>query len=250
MKIGAQFFTLRESCKNLEDFAETLKKVRDIGYRYVQISGTCAYEAEWLANELKKNDLKCVLTHTPPAQMSEDISKVIENHNILDCEYVGLGMHMFEDGREQECFDEMVALYKSVTKALKDGGKYFMYHNHAFEFKKLGDKLIIERIAEAFDKDELGFTLDSYWVQVGGGDPADWIKKLSGRVTCIHLKDYAYGPKMAVVGEGNINFDRIFKEAEAAGTEYMLVEQDDCNGEDPFECLRRSYNNLKAWGFE
>lgn len=55
---------------------------------------------------------------------------------------------------------------------------------------------------------------------------------------------------MAVVGEGNINFDRIFKEAEAAGTEYMLVEQDDCNGEDPFECLRRSYNNLKAWGFE
>jgi len=62
--------------------------------------------------------------------------------------------------------------------------------------------------------------------------------------------DYACGRKMAVVGEGNINFARVFEKAEAAGTAYMLVEQDDCNGEDPFECLRRSYENLHAWGFQ
>jgi len=30
----------------------------------------------------------------------------------------------------------------------------------------------------------------------------------------------------------------------------MLVEQDDCNGEDPIECLRRSYQYLTACGFE
>ena len=55
---------------------------------------------------------------------------------------------------------------------------------------------------------------------------------------------------MAVVGEGNINFDRVFEKAEAGGTQYMLVEQDDCNGEDPFDCLQRSYRYLKAQGFE
>ena len=54
---------------------------------------------------------------------------------------------------------------------------------------------------------------------------------------------------MAVVGEGNINFDRVFTCAEKAGTKYMLVEQDDCNGEDPFECLKRSYEYLKSRGF-
>ena len=32
--------------------------------------------------------------------------------------------------------------------------------------------------------------------------------------------------------------------AEAAGTRYMLVEQDDCHVEDPIECLRRSYVNV------
>ena len=77
-----------------------------------------------------------------------------------------------------------------------------------------------------------------------------WIEKLSGRVPVIHLKDFAYGKKMAVVGEGNINFDRVFATAENAGTQYMLVEQDDCNGENPFDCLKRSYDYLKSKGFK
>ena len=98
--------------------------------------------------------------------------------------------------------------------------------------------------------DEMGFTLDTFWVQAGGGDPAQWLEKLSGRVPCIHLKDYAYGRKMAVIGEGNINFDRVFEKAESAGTEYMLVEQDDCNGEDPLDCLKRSYKYLHSLGFK
>ena len=124
-----------------------------------------------------------------------------------------------------------------------------MYHNHDGEFKKHNGKLIIESLSEDFSPDEMGFTLDTFWVQAGGGDPAKWIERLSGRVPCIHLKDYAYGRKMAVIGEGNINFDRVFEKAEAAGTEYMLVEQDDCNGEYPFDCLKRSYEFLKSRGF-
>ena len=54
---------------------------------------------------------------------------------------------------------------------------------------------------------------------------------------------------MEAVGDGNLNFDRIFQMAEAAGTQYMLVEQDNCNGEDPFDCLKRSYDFLTAHGF-
>lgn len=52
------------------------------------------------------------------------------------------------------------------------------------------------------------------------------------------------------MGEGNINFDRVFASAENAGTQYMLVEQDDCNGENPFDCLKRSYDYLKSKGFK
>jgi len=95
----------------------------------------------------------------------------------------------------------------------------------------------------------MGFTLDTYWVQAAGADPALWLEKLAGRIPCIHLKDYGFDRSMQPVGEGNINFDRVFAKAEAGGTQYMLVEQDNCNGEDPIECLRRSYEYLKACGF-
>jgi len=125
-----------------------------------------------------------------------------------------------------------------------------MYHNHDQEFKRLGGKLVLERLMEDMPADLMGFTLDTFWVQAGGGDSAQWLERLRGRIPCIHLKDFAYGRKMAVVGEGNINFGRVFEKAEAGGTKYMLVEQDDCNGEDPMDCLRRSYLYLKAQGFE
>ena len=248
MEIGAQFYTIREYCKNLDDFAESIKKVADIGYKYVQISGTCAFEPQWLKEQLDKNGLQCVLTHTPADKLLGETKQVVLDHDTLGCKYVGLGHFGFDETNENCTLEAFTNKYKPVVTTLKENGKYFMYHNHDGEFRKIGNKLILEHLKDLFTPDEMGFTLDTYWVQAGGGDPAQWIKKLSGRVPCIHLKDYAFGGKMAVVGEGNLNFERIFQMAEKAGTKYMLVEQDDCYGENPFDCLRRSYQNLKTFG--
>ena len=249
MQIGAQFYTIRDFCKTPEDLALSLRKVADIGYKTVQISGTCPYDPQWLAQQLKENDLKCVLTHIPADRLQADAAAVAKDHDVFGCDYVGLGGYGFHLPEDEEFMGGFLKAYLPVAETLKANGKYFMYHNHAHEFKKENGRLILEQIAESMPSDLMGFTVDSYWVQVGGGDPAQWIEKLSGRVPCIHLKDCAYGQKMAVVGEGNINFDRVFEKAEAGGTQYMLVEQDDCHGEDPFECLRRSYEYLRACGF-
>ncbi|MBE5809885.1 MAG: sugar phosphate isomerase/epimerase [Clostridiales bacterium] len=246
MQIGAQFFTVRNQCQTLEDFALTLRKVADIGYKTVQISGTCPYEAEWLREQLAINDLKCVLTHIPVPRLTGETAQVIADHHVFDCPHIGLGWYAFN---ETDTYEAFMATYPQVAKIIREGGRYFMYHNHDQEFQKLGKKLILEKLAEEIPASIMGFTLDTFWVQAGGGDPAQWIANLAGRVPAIHLKDFAYGRKMAVVGEGNINFDRVFTEAEKAGTKYLLVEQDDCNGEDPIECLRRSYEYLKACGF-
>ena len=54
---------------------------------------------------------------------------------------------------------------------------------------------------------------------------------------------------MEAVGSGNLNWDAIFAAAEDSRVDYMLVEQDNCNGLDPFDCLKSSYEFLKANGF-
>ncbi|MBR2286732.1 MAG: sugar phosphate isomerase/epimerase [Clostridia bacterium] len=249
MKIGAQLYTTCEFCQTLDGFAETLRKVADIGYTTVQVSGTCPFEADWLKNQLDATGLSCVLTHTPPPQLTGDIQKVIDNHNVFGCDYVGLGFWAFDPERDMS-YEKFIETYVPVAKALKEGGKYFMYHNHDGEFRRLGDKIVLEHLLEEVPAEIMGFTVDTFWVQAGGGDPAQWLEKLTGRIPCIHLKDYAFGRQMAVVGEGNINFDRVFEKAEAGGTQYMLVEQDDCHGEDPFACLKRSYDYLRSRGFD
>jgi len=247
MEIGAQFFTLREQCKTLDDFALALRKVADIGYKTVQISGTCEYDPKWLKDQLDQNGLRCVLTHIPGDRLISEPQTVAREHDIFCCDYVGLGYYGFREDKD-ETLEKFLQMYAPAAKAVREAGKYFMYHNHAREFLKINGKTILQHIAEAVPASDMGFTLDTYWVQVGGGDPAQWLELLAGRVPCIHLKDCAYGQQMAVVGEGNINFDRVFEKAEAAGTKYMLVEQDNCNGEDPFDCLKRSYDYLHACG--
>ena len=257
MQIGAQFYTVRNQCQTLDDFALTLKKVADIGYKTVQISGTCPYEAQWLREQLDKNGLQCVLTHIPVPRLVGETAQVIADHHVFGCENIGLGWFAFNEDKAEESYAHFMEVFPRVAQDIRAGGRYFMYHNHDQEFKRApgggspagSSQIILEKLAQDITADIMGFTLDTFWVQAGGGDPAQWVKNLAGRVPVIHLKDYAYGRKMAVVGEGNINFDRVFTETEKAGTKFMLVEQDDCNGEDPIECLRRSYEYLKACGF-
>ncbi len=246
MKIGAQLFTLRDYCQTTEDLAKTLKRVAEIGYDYVQISGVCEYNPSWLKCALDENGLTCVLTHIPIDKLKADPRQVAADHDSLECRCVGLGHYDFAKKTPTEFIEEL----SSIADILSQCGKYFMFHNHALEFKKDEEGVpYLTTLAATFPADQLGFTFDTYWASKAGEDPASWIRGLAGRVPCIHLKDITQDEKMAVIGEGTIDFDAVFEAAEAAGVEYMLVEQDDCYGEDPFECLARSYRYLKAKGF-
>ena len=246
MKIGAQLYTVRDYTKDLEGFSKTLEKIADIGYKYVQVSGTCPFEAEWLKAELDRNGLECPLTHTAPDKIVGETDLVIDGHKIFGAKYVGIGWYdLIKNGS-----GKFADTFKTAAKEIKDAGLYLSYHNHDFEFAKgESGKLFFDEIAQAFSPDELKFTLDTYWVQAGGADPIEWIKKLKGRTPCVHLKDMSYGRKMEALGEGNMNFDGILDACVSVGVDYAFVEQDDCNGEDPFECLKMSLAFLKSRGF-
>lgn len=263
MKIGAQLYTVHDYTKNLDDFAEALRKIAEIGYKYVQVSGTCEFEAEWLKAELEKNGLECVLTHTNQRKIANEIQKVMADHKVFGCKYIGIGgIEGLWDKEKtlEECYTVFQNDYAKNFEILRDNGFYFMYHNHDLEFIPLkGDKeILIKRMAREYPADCLGFVVDTHWVQRGGLDPADFIRNLKGRVPCVHFKDFIitrtkediHEPRFAVVGEGVLDFKKIIEACEYAGTEFVLVEQDNCYGEDPFECLRRSYNNLKEMGLE
>ncbi|MBQ4383046.1 MAG: sugar phosphate isomerase/epimerase [Firmicutes bacterium] len=259
MKVGAQLYTVREFMQDLPSVEESLKKVADMGYKYIQLSGGCPFDPEWMREQLDKNGLTCVLTHYRGPALTDDPEAVVKEHDILGCKYIGLGSFDLA-GKGIDAFEQA---YRHTTEVFKEHGKLFMYHNHNREFSKVDGKLIMDHILERFTPEEMGITLDCFWVQSGGADPAAWIRKLKGRTPVIHMKDMGFGMVMdrftkemrpgqmiMPIGEGNMNYDSLLTAAIESGVEYAMVELDTCNGEDPFDCLKRSLDFLKKWGCE
>ncbi len=250
MKLGVQFYTLRDFAKTERDLDFCFYKIAQIGYSCVQLSAVDHFDAETLKRVADKYSIEIAATHIPSEDFLDNIEKVISDHKTMGCKYVGMGA-LPEKYRDKEFFECFVRDYTVAMKKLQEAGLHFIYHNHDFEFEKIGGKTMLEAMTEQIPADLMGITLDSFWVQAGGADPVFWFEKLKDRIPCIHLKDMAVRGSerlMAPIYEGNINFDGILNKLKENGTtEYMFVEQDICQTS-PFECLETSYKNIMSRG--
>lgn len=254
MQIGAQLYTAHKRLTTLEDFDAGLKKVADIGYRSVQVSGTCPYDPAWLRDKLEEHGLTCAMTHIDAQRLIDEPEKVVAEHAVFGCKNIGLGSIPVELRGTLEGYEEFRKTFLPVAKKIQDLGATFHYHNHDFDFNKIEGKHLIERMLEDFPE-SLEFTLDLGWTAFADVDVLHMIDILKGRISRIHLKDYADMPAdgsittcayLRPIYEGKLPYDDYIKALAKAGTEYMLVEQDYCYDEDEFECLRRSFVNVTS----
>ena len=93
---------------------------------------------------------------------------------------------------------------------------------------------------------------DLFWLEHAGANCVRFLERCPGRVPVIHLKDKEiHQPtnetRMAPIGEGNMDWDHIIPACEKAGVEWYGIEQDECF-RDPFDCLKSSYDYLRAKG--
>lgn len=255
-KLGAQLYTLREFCKTTDGLDETMKRVADMGYTSIQLSGVCLYDADWMREKLNEYGLTADITHFDYKKIAFDTENTIAFHDRMNCRYIGVGsMPDFKkNGCRLEEFDKFVMeISPAIKKIAASGNHKFMYHNHNMEFIKVDGVTYLDKLCDIFSAEVFGITLDAYWAQAGGADPAQWIRKLKGRVNCVHYKDMVYNGvdqavRMAPIGEGNMNYEEIVRASVESGVEIAYVELDHCYGEDPFFCMKKSYEYLKTLG--
>lgn len=248
--ISAQLYTVRDYAKTENEIASMLKKVKNCGYDCVQISGFNA-NADFLKAELDKNGLTAFGTHSAYDRIINDTDALIEEHKKVGMEYIGLGW------RKCESKEETLAFINELTPALEkihNAGLKFTYHNHHHEFAILEDGSTMMDVILKNTKPELfGLLIDTHWLQTAGVNTEKFLKDNIDRIEVIHLKDYVLNSKcerqFAVVGEGMMDFEGIMRVASDLGIKYCAVEQDDCYGENPFDCLTRSRENLKKMGY-
>ena len=247
-RIGAQLYTVRDYTKTAEDLENTFAKLKEIGYKTVQLSGIGDIPAEKIRELLEKYELEPICTHRNCDEYLEKLDFIIDFHKIIGCKIAGLG-YLPNDYRTTEGIEEFIKKFSVVSKKLAENGISFAYHNHAFEFVKYNGKYLMDIILE---KTDFNLILDVYWLTYAGINPAKFICKVGKRAQVIHFKDLAINNEgkviMTEVMEGNIEWDEVISACEEAGCLAAMVEQDTCKG-DPFESMKISYNNLLAKGF-
>lgn len=250
-QIALQLFTMREFTKTPSDIAKTLARVKKIGYDAVQSSALGPIEPAELAKILKNEGLTCCATHIGMDKMRDSTQEVIDNHKLWGCEYTAIGGFFPKENLSTDLWKTFAKDFSDVAKKFAGSGVSIGYHNHSHELVKYGGKPALDILIENCSRD-VWFEIDTYWITHGGGDPCAWIEKVNGRIPCVHLKDMGITQDrqqlMREVGEGNLNFPRIIETCRKAGTKWFIVEQDNCNGQDPFECVERSLKNLRAMG--
>ncbi len=254
MKIGAQMYTIRGFCKTSEDIVKSLERLAKMGVDCIHFSGCGPIDPVLLRETCERLGIEIVLTHVPFDRLINETDQVIKEHKLMGCNCIGLGAVPKEMRNSPEDIEAFLDMIKEPITKIRAAGMRFNYHNHAYEFNRFNGKPIMEQILERYSAEEMGITLDTYWVHQSGADLYPWIEKMPGRLAYTHIKDQILEEdgktaKMAPIGDGHMNFPGIMAALEKAGTEYVFIEQDYCYERDPFECLERSFAYLKSIGY-
>jgi sugar phosphate isomerase/epimerase len=252
MEAGLNLYSIRNKLKTEEEFLETACALKEMGYSYMQFSGS-PLGAESVARVVKESGMPVVLTHMPMQRIISDTDKLMEEHDSFGCKNIGLGAMMPPSLiADESAFKQKVEELNVAGEKMQKNGFHFFYHHHHFEFVRMGEETAFDYMIK--NAPYINFTADTYWLQYGGVNVAEFLKKLKGRIGCVHFKDYGirykegnFEPIYVPVGDGNMDFKSLIPIVKEAGAEYILVEQD--NAADLPDCMeqvKRSIDYLKT----
>lgn len=244
-QLAVQLYTLRDYMKTPGAVDRAFAKIREIGYEAVQVSGVAAPLAA-VKKAADNNGLTICATHAAAADLLGNRAKVADDLAMLGCKHTAFGCISDFQYIDRGAVLEFASEIEKAAQELSARGLTLSYHNHNMEFGKFDGEFILDLIYA--NAPHLLAEIDTYWVQMGGCDPAEWISKYSGRQVLFHLKDFrpvSFAATTAPVGTGNLKWNEIVPAAENAGAQWFIVEQDTC-AKNPFDSLKDSFEYLTA----
>ena len=264
--IALQLYSIRDFLN--EDFEGTLKKVKALGYDGVEFAGLYGKTAAEVKAMCEKIGLTPISAHIPLVDMMADLD-VLKPYAEIGCEFVVIPYLNPEYRPSGDKFSEVIEAARTIGTKSNELGMKLAYHNHDFEFVKIDGEYALDILYKEVPANILQTELDTCWVNIGGENPADYIRKYAGRCEIVHLKDFI-GQKsenmyeligiksdgkqadksqfaFRSVGAGVQNFPEILKACEESGTRWVVVEQDQpTEGLTSLECAQKSIDYLKT----
>ena len=243
--IGLQLYTVRDLMQ--KDVQYTLKQVAAVGYREVEFAGLFDKKATTVAKWLRENKLTSPSSHIPLDRLKNGIQAVVDDchtlgNDFIVCPFIDESMRKSADDWRRIAGD-----LNKIADQVQRAGMRFGYHNHDFEFKKLPTgEMGYDILLKECDPKLVKMEMDLYWITKGGQDPLAYFAKWPGRFPLVHVKDMSGSGEIVNVGEGRIDWNKIFAKRREAGIEHLFVEND--HPKSPIEDIRVSYNYLSKLG--
>ena len=244
-RIALQLYTVRDAAG--KDYEGTIRKVAEIGYRYVETAGFPGTTPDKAAKLFQELGLKAIAAHAgmPLGDAKNQILDAMAaiGKPRLICPGVNRDYFKSVDGVKTLC-----GLLNESNQVARENGMEFGFHNHDIEYGQVEGQYIYKLMKELLDP-SVFFELDTYWIQVAGINPASIVTEMGKRAPLLHIKD---GPAdaanrnapMTAVGEGNVDVKAILR-ASGDNADYWIVEMDSVAG-DAIEEVRKSYQYLKG----
>lgn len=241
--VGIQLYTVRDLLKG--DFKGVVREIAKMGYKGVEFAGQYGDMANGeLAAFLGETGLKCCGMHVGLADIANAESDVYKRAKALGCSFVTTSLA----GRVAQNWAATIKEVAVAGDVAKKMGVIFTYHNHAQEFEKIDGQYALDQLYAATDPKAVQGELDTYWIKKGGADPVAYIRKYTGRVPQVHLKDMDKADgSFTEVGNGLMDLPGIFAVARDVGARWVIVEQDTCK-RPSIDSARISIENLRKAG--
>ena len=247
MKLALQIYTLRQYL-DAEHIADTLKKVREMGYDGIEWPGLMGYTPAELAKITRDAGLEFFSVHINIQDVMDCDTDVMDALAKEGVKWLPIGWLPEDRLAGGANFDETCALIRKYSGEAAKRGMLVLYHNHDFDLAPLEDTTKLAALYAALPGNVLGAELDTCWLYSGGVDPVEYITKFADRAPVIHLKDCGKdgGRKgFKPVGDGVLDWDGILAACNTA--QWICVEQDEpSDGLDAFQCAARSAAFLRA----
>lgn len=254
-KKGYQLYTIREEMSSDSAIDAALKATSDMGYVQVEsfgyMQGTFFGQSpEQFKKTIDSASLSSPSGHYLPMQLAMNevgpldtttIPDILDAAEALGQKWVIIPW-MSDAWRNAEGYEHLANYLKTLSAACKERGMVAAWHNHDFEFQALENGTIpYDYLIENLKGEGVVFEMDVHWVAFAGEDPVQWFEKYPGMFPLWHVKDFAADTLTQVpVGQGVIDWEHIFANAELSGMEHYYIEQDVCSADRALDCLKES----------
>ena len=258
-KLGLQLYTMRAAMR--QDVDGTLKRIAALGYEEAETYGFdpqgigyYGLDAKAFAQRLRDNNLATPSGHydlnrfmaTSIDDLKRYMDQCIEGARALGQTYITWPL-LDKDSRTIEKFKVAAERLNIAGGQAKKAGLQVAYHNHDFEFVEQNGQLGYDIILKETDPALVKLQMDLYWIARGSKQPPHyWFKRAPGRFVMWHVKDvHRTSGDYTEVGNGTIDFTKIWPDAQLAGLKHFFVEQGGNFTHDPFRSIADSADYVK-----